>query len=73
MTSAVRVPGSTHEALKELARESGKPMSEVLAQAVENYRRHVFLALAVAAYGASTAATPDDELWERTVADGLVD
>jgi predicted transcriptional regulator len=42
MASTVRVDRRTHQALRALARETGQPMTEVLAMAVEEYRRKLF-------------------------------
>jgi len=75
MTTAVRVREETKRALRDLAKASGRPMSDVLADAVETYRRTAFLTLAAAAYAAATHLGPDQDqtLWDTTLADGLTD
>lgn len=75
MTTAVRVREETKEALRDLAKASGRPMSDVLADAVETYRRSAFLTTAVTAYAAATRPVPDEDqaLWDTTLADGLTE
>lgn len=41
--SQVRVSEATHETLRSLSTAEGKPMQEILDNAVEIYRRRVFL------------------------------
>lgn len=72
----VRVPGRTYEELRKLAREAERPMSDLLADAVERYRRERFLADANAAYDALSPAKRRRyrrELaeWDAALADGL--
>lgn len=72
MTTAVRLRDETKRALRELAAASGRPMSDVLADAVEEYRRAAFLTRAVDAYAVAAAhADPDRALWDTTLTDGL--
>jgi len=73
MTTAVRVREETKRALRDLAKASGRPMSDVLADAVETYRRTAFLTLAAAAYAAARRPDEDQTLWDTTLADGLTD
>ena len=75
MTTAVRLRDETKRALRDLAAASGRPMSDVLADAVESYRRTVFLATAAAAYAAAKHLGPDEDqaLWDTTLNDGLTD
>jgi predicted DNA-binding protein len=75
MTTVVRMREDTKLALRDLAKASGRPMSDVLADAVESYRRTVFLARAADAYATARRLDPDVDraLWESTVADGLTD
>jgi hypothetical protein len=77
-STTVRISRETRETLRELERETGYRSSELLARAVEQYRRSVILGLTNTAYGA-LRADPDswEELqaerdeWEATLADGL--
>ena len=75
MTTAVRVREETRAALRDLAKASGRPMSDVLAEAVETYRRTAFLTVAAEAYAAASHLNADAEraLWDTTLADGLTD
>ena len=75
MTGAVRLREETKRALRDLAAASGRPMSDVLADAVESYRRTTFLATAAAAYAAAKHLGPDEDqaLWDTTLNDGLTD
>lgn len=73
MTTAVRVREETKKALRDLAKASGRPMSDVLAEAVESYRRTAFLTMAAAAYAAARRPNEDQALWDTTLADGLTE
>ena len=42
-TMTVRVHENTHHALKELARQTGEAMADILAKAIDQYRRQRFL------------------------------
>jgi predicted kinase len=76
--TTVRVSEETRRALRELAHDCNQSMQEVLAQAVEAYRRQRLLALTNEAY-ARLRAEPDawreleDERasWNETLSDGL--
>ncbi len=75
---AVRVDESTHRILRELAQQEQKTMPEILARAVESYRRRRFLEEANAAYSIlrNDAEAWREELeerdsWSATLADGL--
>jgi hypothetical protein len=74
--TTVRIREETREALRELERMTGLGTQDLLARAVEQYRRDVILAETNAAY-ARTADSPEfrDELadWEATLLDGLED
>ena len=77
-TVMVRVPRKTHAVLKELARDSDRPISEVVDEAVEAYRRVQFIRAANESYGRLRADGPgwQDELderraWDSTLSDGL--
>ena len=76
--TTVRVKPETHEALRKLAREMNEPMQDILARAVEDYRRRWILEETNAAYAALQAdpeawaeELAERALWEGTLADGL--
>jgi hypothetical protein len=77
-STTVRITEETREALRQMAREANAPMQEVLARAVEAYRRQCFLERANDAY-AELRADPvawqeelaERALWDATLADGL--
>ena len=77
-SSTVRIRKETRETLRELAREAGAPMQDVLAAAVELYRRELLLARTNAAYAALRADSrrwqaelEERAAWEATLADDL--
>lgn len=74
----VKINAETYAKLKETVAETGQPMIEVLAQAVESYRRQTFLE----GLNADFAALRGDEqawaeeqseraAWDATMADDL--
>lgn len=72
----VRIPGETYSTLKKLSKETARPMSEVVAEAVERYRRERFLAEANAAYDALSPSAKrkyreESAAWDATLLDGL--
>jgi predicted transcriptional regulator len=76
----VRVSESTHRALRRLTAVSGKSMTIVLERAVDRYEREQLFAEANAAWAAIQAdpaamaeIEAEQELWDRTLADGLED
>jgi hypothetical protein len=76
--ATVRVRRDTHESLRELARETGEPIQDIVSAAVELYRRQRILDATNAAYAAlrANAKAWNDELqeragWEATVGDAL--
>jgi hypothetical protein len=76
----IRVRQSTHKALKEIAHSTGRTMQEVLAHAVEEERRRVYLEGLSADYAAlnknpkaAAAHREESALWDTTSADGLED
>ena len=76
----VKIDAETYARLKSAAEETGKPMIEVLAEAVDAYARRCFLAGLSADFAALRAepARWDEELaeraaWEATLANGLED
>jgi len=77
-STTIRVTRQTHQQLTELARQSGKSLQVVAAEAVERHRRAVFLdglSADFAALRADPAAWADyqEELaaWDVTLGDGL--
>lgn len=76
--TTVRIRSETREVLRELERETGCRTTELLARAVEQYRRSVILGLTNTAYG-RLRADPDSwaelqaerDEWDATLADGL--
>lgn len=77
-STTVRIKEQTRQALRELAQETREPMQEVLAKAVEAYRRQWTLQQHNAVYAAlrENPAAWAEELeeraaWEATLADGL--
>ncbi len=77
-TITVRVHESTHRSLKEMARQTGEAMSDILAKAIEHYRRQSFLQ-GLADDFAALRRDPDAwdeelrerEAWDVTVGDDL--
>ncbi|MCX6024279.1 MAG: hypothetical protein NTZ05_21630, partial [Chloroflexi bacterium] len=76
----VRVSEETHQQLKTLASETGKPMQDLLAAAVDAYRRKVFMDQVNAGYAALRAdpeawkeELEERALWDTTLMDGLKD
>jgi predicted kinase len=74
----VRVTQRTHEVLRKLAEETHQPMQEIVAQAIEQYRRQRILEATNEAYAAlrnDAQAWQEIEeertLWEATLMDGL--
>jgi len=79
-TTTVRIRPETREALRELERRTGERTPEILARAVDQFRRSLIIAETNAAYAAlredlTAAADVDAERaeWETTLADGLDD
>ncbi len=77
---AVRVSDSTHKILRELSEHDGQPMPEIIAKAVEDYRRRRFLEEANEAFAALqenpnawTEELEEREMWDTTLGDGLGD
>ncbi len=79
-TTTIRISHESHEKLKDLASETGRSMQELLAEAIEMYRRHRMIEETNAFYNALRS---DPEEWEKeeeeqalldkTLADGLED
>lgn len=78
--TTIRVTDRTQRTLRQLSNESGRPMQDVAAEAIEAYRRWRILERTNAAY-ATMQASPQvwrEELeeraaWDNTLADGLGD
>ena len=73
-----RVSEKARRILRELARETGRTMQEIIEEAVEAYRRRIFLERCNKAYAAlrGDRRAWEEELeerkeWEGTLADGL--
>lgn len=64
--TTVRVSPETRDALREMARELNEPMQNILAQAVEAYRRRWILEATNAAYA---ALREDPEAWAEVLAE----
>ncbi len=73
-TTTVRVHETTHRSLKEMARETGEAMADILAEALQQYRRQRFLKGLAEDFAAlrSDSAAWDDELRERQVWDATL-
>jgi hypothetical protein len=63
----VRIKEETRAALREQAKEANEPMQEILARAVESYRRQRFLEQANVAYA---ALRTDPVAWDVALGDG---
>lgn len=76
--TTIRIRSETRETLRELERETGYRTTELLARAVEQYRRSLILGLTNTAYG-RLRADPDSwaelqaerDEWDATLSDGL--
>ena len=76
-TSTVRVSEETEETLRRFSAQTGRKPGELLGEAVERYRRELFLKDANVAFGALRAdegawAEEEEEraAWEGTLPDG---
>ncbi len=77
-SATVRISGTSHNLLKELAARSGDSMQVILDKAIEQYRRQVFLQEANQAYAALhnqpeawQVELEEREAWNMTLSDGL--
>lgn len=76
----VRVTDQTHAVIRAIAEDTGEPMQDIIAKAVEMYRRQRILERTNAAY-AALRSDPDRwqeecderEIWDITAADGIED
>lgn len=72
MAGTVRVRDETHRLLEQLSNRQHRPMSDVVADAVEHYRREEVLAAADRGYAEwRQRGGTEDELWDTTLRDGL--
>lgn len=78
MSTTIRVSEQTRATLHDLARAAGMPMAEVVAQAIELYRRQQLLDAANVQYAALRAdavawaeVQAERAVWDTTLADGL--
>jgi hypothetical protein len=78
MAETVRIDPEAHAALSEIARAKHLSLTDALSQAVEAYRREVFLQAMAAGFAAlrdDPKAWAEEEaersVWETTNADGL--
>src|SRR5262249_12176448 len=77
-TPTVRISAASHQLLKDLAEQTGQTMMEVLAKALDAYRRKLFFQQLNAGY-AELRADPEAwaehlaerKLWDATLMDGL--
>ncbi len=79
-TMTVRIHQETHSSLKEMARQTGEAMADILAKALEEYRRQRFLQGLAEDFAAlrNDPQAWDEELrerqaWDATLGDGLED
>jgi predicted transcriptional regulator len=79
-SATVKIDAQTYAKLKQTAAETGKPMIEVLSEAVEAYRRQTFLEGLNADFAGlrSDARAWNEEVaerqaWDATLGDGLKD
>jgi len=79
-SNTVRIDSSTHKTLQKLSAQTGQKMQEILGEAVELYRRQLFLEKANAAFAALKAdpqAWKEEQeertAWDVTFLDGLKD
>jgi predicted DNA-binding protein len=78
--NTVRVSEHTHATLRNLAAETGEPMQELIAEAVEAFRRRRILELTNTAYAAMRSdpeiwqeELEEREAWDTILRDGLED
>ena len=76
-TQTVRITAADHAALNELAKNSGKPMSAILSEAIQELQRNRLLRQTNEAYlrlkqdrNAWEEESQERRLWENTLADG---
>jgi predicted transcriptional regulator len=79
-SNTVRIDSSTHKTLQRLSAQTGQKMREILGEAVELYRRQLFLEKANAAFAALKAnqqaweeEKEERAAWDVALLDGLKD
>ncbi len=79
-SATIRVSAPTHEILRDLSRQSGQPISELVARAVERLRREYFLEATNQAFAnlredpaAWQAELAERAEWDQTLGDGQDD
>ncbi len=79
-SATVKLDAKTYAKLRETATETGESMIAVLAKAVENYRRQIFLEALNADFAALRSDTrawkeelAERAVWDNALADGLED
>ena len=79
-SNTVRIDSSTHKTLQRLSAQTGQKMQEILGEAVELYRRQLFLEKANAAFAALKAnqqaweeEKEERAAWDVALLDGLKD
>ena len=77
-STTIRIDSAMRDTLRSLAAEEGRPMQEVLAKALEMYRRRRLMEMGNRAYAALRSnpkaweqELAERRLWEATLADGL--
>lgn len=77
-STTVRVKQETRAALRELVRETNQPIQELVAQAVELYRRQLILERTNTVFGGLRAdgeawaeERAEREAWDAALSDGL--
>lgn len=77
-TVPVRIREETHETLRELKQQTGEPMPDLLARAVDQFYRSILIAetnIGYAELRGDSVAWDEDQaelaLWDGTVADGV--
>jgi hypothetical protein len=72
--TTIRIREETREALRELERRTGEGTQDLLARAIDQFRRSVILAETNSAYdrlSESAGLTAELADWDATLADGL--
>jgi hypothetical protein len=79
-SSTIRVSDLTHDVLKNLSRQTGEPIGDLVAKAAEMLRREYFLRATNEAF-AALRSNPDEwqaelderSVWDATLLDGQVE
>ena len=77
-TTTIRIRSRDREVLRQLAKESGKPMRTVLEEAIEAYSREAFVKACNAGYArlrenpkAWADYVKERDAWDATLSDGI--